>query len=221
MSDKNQKLFTPGTYTFFNEISQNNNKIWFHENKSKFEINVKQPLLALTDELEQEFGHAHIFRINRDIRFSNDKSPYKTNASFYISRGIVGLYLEVGINGVYVGGGMYEPSSDQLLRWRQLFDKDEAKEEVKKVISQLEDLGFELMTEHVLKSAPRGWKPDHKEIKFLRLQNLVMGKSLGKLTKYNFEEATNLIASAFSEIQKFNNLFDKYIGVEKKQLSRR
>jgi uncharacterized protein (TIGR02453 family) len=210
----NDVLFSKQTYQFFNEIANNNHKEWFHANKKDYEQYVKEPLKKLTQELNFEFGEAHIFRINRDVRFSNDKSPYKTSASFFINSGVGGLYFQIGGDGIYVGGGLYEPQSDQLLRWRQIFDTKE-KANIKKVIEKLEDEGFALMTEHVLKSAPRGWKPDHEEIEYLRLQNLVIGKSLGNLLNKSNQETLQIVKEVFHDIEKFNAILEKYIGASK------
>lgn len=207
-----RSLFTDQTYTFFDEITENNNKEWFHANKDRYEQFVKDPLITLTQELTFEFGQAHIFRINRDVRFSKDKNPYKNNASFFITVGVGGLYFQIDHDGVYVGGGLYEPQSDQLLRWRQIFDTKE-KSVIKKMIRELQKDGYSLMNENVLKSAPRGWKPDHAEIEYLRLRNLVIGKNLGDLTDKNAVETIQIVREAFISIQKFNQILEKYVGV--------
>ena len=65
-------------FRFYEELEENNNREWWLEHKDIYDAAVKEPLAALLSELEPEFGPAKIFRPNRDIRFSQDKSPYKT-----------------------------------------------------------------------------------------------------------------------------------------------
>ena len=80
---------------------------------------VKAPFLALSDEIEREFGPLHVFRPNRDIRFAKDKSPYKTAAAAVTeSEGGAAYYVQISSEGLYVGSGYYHLAPDQLERYR-------------------------------------------------------------------------------------------------------
>ncbi len=123
-------------FTFFKELEQNNTKEWFEANKKRFELHVKQPFYGLVDAVIQEVQRKEpeldasskncVFRIYRDIRFSKDKTPYKTHMAAHITSGkkddggMPGLYFQIGSNGGSLGGGVYQPTKDQLTLVRDL-----------------------------------------------------------------------------------------------------
>jgi uncharacterized protein (TIGR02453 family) len=121
---------------FFKELAANNNKDWFDLNRKRYEQKVKLPFQQFVQHLIHEIAKQHpvfkdltpsecIFRINRDIRFSKDKSPYKMMTSAVIapngkkSRAIHGVYFELGPEAVRVYGGIYEIDKDDLLVVRE------------------------------------------------------------------------------------------------------
>ena len=123
--------FTEEFNGFFKGLAKNNHKEWFHENKKTYDRAVKKAFAKfLTDLIEQirerfdpelylEVKNA-VFRINRDIRFSKDKSPYKLQLGAVISRGgrknmqIAGLYLQFGVGDIWIGCGFYAPNKENL-----------------------------------------------------------------------------------------------------------
>ena len=121
--------------SFFTELSKNNNKEWFDENRKRYEKNVKDPFKAfaqaLIDRISQEDQNLliepknAIFRINRDIRFSKDKTPYKNHASMALSKGgkknyaYPGIYLEFNPKVLKIYGGVFGLDKDQLNAIRQ------------------------------------------------------------------------------------------------------
>lgn len=127
--------FTEDFNNFFKGLAAHNNKDWFHENKKMYEQNVKGAFANfLTDlikkirtdydpKLDLEVKDA-VFRINRDIRFSNDKTPYKLHVSAVISRAgrkdleDPGMYIQFGVGELWIGGGMYEPTKYNLEKIR-------------------------------------------------------------------------------------------------------
>jgi len=121
---------------FFKELAANNHKDWFHANKKRYEKNVKAPFEAFVADLIKAIQTHHdpdldltpkeaIFRINRDIRFSKNKEPYKLNRSAIISRGgrrekqIPGFYLQLGVEFLSFGGGAYQLDKEALHRVRR------------------------------------------------------------------------------------------------------
>lgn len=122
-------------FDFFKELAPNNNKDWFDENRKRYKNHVKEPFDNLVEEAIEKVKEVDnriecqpkdcVFRINRDIRFSKDKTPYKMNRSAIISVGgrkrkdIPGLYFEVDCEKVRIYGGCYQPDKDQLLRIRE------------------------------------------------------------------------------------------------------
>lgn len=127
--------FTEDFELFFKELSENNNRDWFLNNKKRYERSVKQPFHAFVTDLILRMQTYDpqckiepkdaIFRINRDIRFSKDKTPYKTQVSAVIGRGgkkemaLTGMYVELGASHARVYGGVYMPSKEQLQAIRQ------------------------------------------------------------------------------------------------------
>lgn len=128
--------FEPDFISFFKELAANNHKEWFDANKKRYEKVVKAPfatfvgdlILALRPEVPDLAVEPKdcIFRINRDIRFSADKTPYKTQMSALVSPGgrkamasLTGVYVEIGPEYIGVYGGMYMPDKEQLLDVRQ------------------------------------------------------------------------------------------------------
>lgn len=128
--------FTQDYADFFKELAANNHKDWFHANKKRYQKSVKEPFETFVADLIQAVQERHdpeldltpkeaIFRINRDIRFAKDKSPYKLNRSAVISRGgrlekqVPGFYLQFGVEELWLGGGAYQPDKPYLQRLRQ------------------------------------------------------------------------------------------------------
>lgn len=123
-------------FTFFTGLKKNNSKEWFDAHRSEYERFVKEPFRELVqaliekvrtvDPLIQMQAKDAIFRINRDIRFSKDKAPYKTNMGAVISRrgrqalGYPGFYFELRSDGGAVGGGAYMPDKESLASIRDL-----------------------------------------------------------------------------------------------------
>jgi len=110
---------------FYAELEANNTKDWWAANKERYEQSVREPFSALTDALAEEFGEARIFRPYRDVRFSADKTPYKTEQGAIASAsGGAGYYLRVGSDGLVTGGGYMHGMPDQVARYRAALDAD-------------------------------------------------------------------------------------------------
>ncbi len=134
------KYFDEGFLKFFNGLQRNNNKIWFDKNKLKYETSVKKPFELLVADLILKMQKIHpgfhsevkdaIFRINRDIRFSADKTPYKTAVSAAIVQGgrknmsDPGLYIELSAGNLSIYGGVYMPDKEQLSAIRTAINSD-------------------------------------------------------------------------------------------------
>lgn len=120
--------------TFFIELASNNNKDWFDKNRDRYQNSVKIPfenlIQSVVEEIQKEVPdfevdvRKSIWRINRDIRWRTDKTPYKLTRSAFISRygrkdNRPGLYLQVGPEKVRIGGGIFSPEKDELIRIRE------------------------------------------------------------------------------------------------------
>ncbi len=126
---------TPEFFRFFEDLAANNTTDWFKAQKSRYEAVVKGPfeglvaevldkLQAIDPRLQGQEAKKCIFRLNRDIRFSADKSPYKTQAAAVFSHlgkngGMAGIYFHLGAGGNWVGGGSYMPEPADLKAIRE------------------------------------------------------------------------------------------------------
>ncbi len=125
---------------FFSELEKNNRKEWFDSNKKRYEITVKLPFIEFINEIIGRIkeddptinmtAKEAIFRINRDVRFSNDKSPYKSNTSAAISSGgkkdftSPEIYLELSHKGIGIYGGSYQPDKEYIFKIRSYISEN-------------------------------------------------------------------------------------------------
>ncbi len=128
-------FFSEDFHAFFTELNKNNNKDWFDKNRKRYEKEVKNPFKKFVEHLISKVHSIDpnvnieakdaIMRINRDIRFSKDKTPYKTQAAAVISAGgrknmsIPGQFFSLGLNGMEIYGGLYQTDKTQLYNIRQ------------------------------------------------------------------------------------------------------
>jgi uncharacterized protein (TIGR02453 family) len=173
--------FSAKVFSWFDGLEDDNSKEYFTANRETFETAVKGQLEALLEELTEEFGgEVKMFRQNRDVRFSNDKSPYKTNTYGVIYGGKIageGLYVSVSASGMYAGSGYHMLAKDQLARMRDAIANDTTGPALAKAVAGAEEAGLDIGGER-LATAPRGYPKDHARIELLRLKQLVAGKAL-------------------------------------------
>ena len=149
---------------FLQGIELDNSKAYWTANKDVYQDKVLGPMLALLAELAPEFGEGHVFRPYRDVRFSADKSPYKTNIAAHNNAG----YISLSSDALGVGAGLYMPSGDQLARFRAAIAHDRTGAQLVRVVAELRKKNIEVSAHEVLKSAPRGYSSDHPRIELLR-----------------------------------------------------
>ncbi len=174
------------TLQFLRDLVQNNNREWFQENRKKYDTakaDLENLVGGVITEVNkfQDLGNLLvkdcIFRINRDIRFSKNKAPYKSNLSAGIgpggrSSGKIDYYLHIQPDGQsFLGGGMWDPTTEQLANYRQEIDYNA--DELKAIIheSTFRDY-FPEVHGAVLKTTPKGYAKDHPEIELLRRKEL-------------------------------------------------
>jgi uncharacterized protein (TIGR02453 family) len=166
----------PEALTWFEGIEADNSRPWFQAHRDVYDRAVRGPLEALLAEVAPEFGEGTVFRPNRDTRFSNDKSPYKTAAAATIRRPTGGAYyVQVSAEGLVSGVGYYPLARDQLERFRRAIVNEGDGPELAAVVEALRAKGFNVSGHDPLKSAPRGYPKDHPRVEFLRLRDLLVG----------------------------------------------
>lgn len=208
---------------FLADLTANNERSWFQPRKADYERLLRQPFAALAAALDERFAARGIplhadpsrspYRIYRDVRFSTDKSPYKTHvgASFpWVDRADgrdrvdrpegsghgVGGYFHLAPGEIYVGGGMWHPEPARLAAFRAAVLADPAA-----VHRAIDDPGFAtafgLLSGDRLKRAPAGVPPDHPEIELLKLKDVTFGRRLSDDEALTLE-LPDLLADAFA-----------------------
>jgi len=157
---------------FYEGLEADNSKAYWTGQKAVYEDKVLRPMTELLEELGPEFGEGKIFRPYRDVRFSKDKSPYKTHMGARLGSG----YIQFSAQGLAVGGGMHEMAPDQLDRYRQAVASDQTGPGLERVIGDIEKQGIEVHGRDALKSAPRGYPADHPRVGLLRYKGIFAWK---------------------------------------------
>jgi uncharacterized protein (TIGR02453 family) len=157
---------------FYEGLAADNSRTYWTRHKALYEEQVRGPMAALVAELEPEYGEARIFRPHRDIRFSKDKSPYKTN----IGAQLGSSYIQLTARGLAAGNGMYSMTPGQLEHYRQAVASDAAGEQLEHVIAAMEKDGISAHSRDSLKTAPRGYPADHPRVGLLRHKGLFAWK---------------------------------------------
>ena len=164
--------WTDAFLDFFEGLEVDNSKGYWQAHKNVYEEQVRGPMQALLAELADEFGAAKMFRPNRDIRFSNDKTPYKTNVGAMLGHG----YVQLSAEGLAVGCGTYSFATDQLARYRRAVALDLPGEALAKIVDDVRSAGLTIAAAGTLTAAPRGYPKDHPRIELLRMKGLVTWK---------------------------------------------
>jgi len=204
---------------FLRKLKRNNNRQWFEKHKEEFETDVKLPMQSIIASLQPYFDSfapqfdinpkRSLFRIYRDIRFSKDKTPYKTHvAAHFVLRGKPkgvegsGFYLHIEPGEIFLGGGIYMPDSNQLKSIRRAI-AERSKEFLMIVRNKSFVRRFKKIEGDKLQRVPRGYDPGHSMAEWLKLKQFFVGvewkeeKCLKKLFVEEiakvYEEATPLV----------------------------
>ncbi len=183
-----------GAVDFFAELELNNSRQWWTAHAEEHARFVKGPMTALGRALAGEFGTPKVFRPFRDVRFSPDKSPYKTHQGVVVETGqSMGYYVQVSANGLMVAGGWYAGSPEQIARYRAAVSGDTSQRpvgpgprdasvdpgaELGAILATLAHDGYEIGGD-VLASRPRGVPSDHPRLDLLRHRSLTAAVDYG------------------------------------------
>ena len=159
--------FGEGAVEFYDGLEADNSKAYWTDKREIYENDVRSPMQELLAALEPEFGPGKIFRPYRDVRFSHDKTPYKTHCGAVAG----GFYVEVGSGGLVVAGGYYRMAPDQVTRFRTAVADDRRGTDLEKRLAALAADGLTVAGE-ALRTRPRGYDPGHPRIALLRHKGL-------------------------------------------------
>jgi uncharacterized protein (TIGR02453 family) len=192
-------LFTPASLRFLRALARNNRRAWFEAHRREYEALIKDPMRELVEELDVRLARLapeivgepkrSIFRIHRDVRFSEDKSPYKTQAACWFFHrdashrvgqeshgGGAGFYFQVAPGNAFSGGGIWMPPKEALGRIRDAIAERPAVFARAVSAAPVERRFGGLDEDAMLKRVPRGFAPDHPAARWLRYRSFTLGR---------------------------------------------
>ncbi len=216
-------MLQPSTIKFLKDLKKNNNKPWFDKNRKVYETakaDFLQFIQAVIDlhgkkdpSIKNLIAKDCIFRINRDIRFSKDKTPYKSNFGASINKdgrkamSAAGYYFHLDPDGSFAGGGIYMPMPDELKKVRQEIDYNFA--EFKKIINskKFKSLYGDLSksAEYSLVRVPKGYDPENPAAEYLKLKSFISMIEI-KNADLTSKDIVKKTADAFATLQPVNRI---------------
>ena len=227
--------FRPAALTFLRGLARNNKREWFEANRQRYETEVKRPLQVLVEEIDARLGEIapemvgnpkrSIFRIYRVVRFSKDKSPYKTNAAawFYhrdaghavgtaAVHGGAGFYFQIAPGECIVAGGIWMPPAAALKTLREAIADDH--EELRSILRQpaFKRAFGALSDEAVLKRTPRAFDPEHPAADLLRYKSFTVSRELSE-GDMSSAKLPDMIAKQYATMLPFVRWLNRVLGL--------
>lgn len=204
--------FPESALDFYEGLRADNSKAYWTDHRAVYDTAVRAPLQALLDELGPEFGEAKLFRPYRDVRFSKDRTPYKTAAAAAIGDDVQGgLYVQLSDEGLLVAGGAHGLATDQARRLRAAVAEDRPGTALVRLLAALEEQGFTVEGER-LKRVPPELGPDHPRADLLTLKTLWARKHLEPGPWLHGPEARDVVATAWRQVSPLNDWLARHVG---------
>jgi uncharacterized protein (TIGR02453 family) len=206
--------FGAGAVAWFEGLERDNSRAYFTATRATFDAEVRGPFEQMLEELRGEFGgELHVFRQHRDVRFSPDKSPYKTRTYGVLHAPGQGnaLYAEISAGGIYAAAGYWRMAADQLARYRDAVLGDESGEALAEAVATVERAGLELAPP-ALKTAPRGLPRDHPRVALLRYKDLIAGRRLAPGPALATRDALDHVAATWRAAGPLTAWLDAHVG---------
>jgi uncharacterized protein (TIGR02453 family) len=162
--------FPDGGLVFYEGLEADNSKTYWTENRHLYDAHIRTPMQALADELAPEFGTPKLFRPYRDVRFSTDKTPYKTHQGTVLhedGRGLGSVYVQISADGLRVAGGCWRLQPDQVERYRRAVADDVQGPRLVTAVDALRGAGWTIEGDRLVRT-PRGYPADHPRLGLLQ-----------------------------------------------------
>ena len=200
---------------WFTGLEADNSKEYFASERDFFETAIRDQMEALLTELGEQFGgEVKMFRQNRDIRFSPDKSPYKTNTYGILGGTSIaheGLYASISAAGLVAGSGYHAMARDQLDRYRDAVADDRRGPALSNAVADAEKAGLGLWGER-LATAPRGYPREHERIELLRRKSLTLGATLKFGRGIGRDRGLQFVAHTWEAAAPVTRWLDQHVG---------
>jgi uncharacterized protein (TIGR02453 family) len=207
--------FSLAATEFFEDLEDQNTREFWLAHKAVFEREVREPMAALLESLPEKYQPFKVFRMNRDVRFSADKSPYKTMHG--AAHGMPGAvqYLHLDASGLMVACGNYMMQSAELERYRQAVAEDSSGEELLEILAALRRRrslrvgpgGFE-----PLKTVPRGFPRDHPRADLLRQKGIIAARTRPAAELQNGTRVRTFVVETFDMCADLTDWLKRYVG---------
>jgi uncharacterized protein (TIGR02453 family) len=207
--------FRPAATHFFEDLEDQNTREFWLANKEVFDREVREPMAALLDSLPEEYQPFKVFRMNRDVRFSADKSPYKIMHG--AAHGIPGAvhYLHLDASGLMVACGNYMMQSEELERYRLAVADDASGEELTEILAALRrrrSLEVGPGGPEPLKTVPRGYPRDHPRAALLRQKGLIAMRTRPASELQNGPRLRSFVLETFEMCSDLTDWLGRYVG---------
>lgn len=197
---------------FYEGLEADNSKAYWTDHKPVYDEQVHGPMVQLLAELEDEFGPGKVFRPYRDVRFSRDKTPYKTWCGGVVEdRRGDGFYVQVGAEGLLVASGYWDTRSDQVERYRSAVADDRRGGELTAILGRLAGQGF--TTEgHRLKRPPRGFDAEHPRVELAKHKTLYGARRWPPDEVLHTPECLDRVRDGWRAVRPLSRWLDEHVG---------
>jgi uncharacterized protein (TIGR02453 family) len=201
---------------FLEGLEADNSKSYWTEHREVYDSSLKGPMEALIGEVDARFRPLRMFRPHRDVRFSKDKSPYKTNIAAAGERqGGTVYYVHLSSAGLLVGGGAYMLAVDQIARFRAAIADDRSGGEFLKLVDHFAKAKGAVLNsggDAPLKTAPKGYAREHPRIEYLRWKGAAVFHEFGTPKWLHTVAAKSKIEAAWTACDPLNEWLDRHVG---------
>jgi uncharacterized protein (TIGR02453 family) len=204
---------------FYEGLEADNSKTYWTRHRDVYDTHVKAPLQALVDELAAEFGPAKLFRPYRDVRFSHDKTPYKTHQGAVVhpeGRGTGAWYVQLSADGLMVAGGAWRLESDQVARFRRAVADDVQGTRLAAEVDRLTAAGWEIGGER-LSRIPSGFSADTDRADLLRHKSLHASRRWEPADWLHDRRALQEVRTSWRDVVALNTWLADNVGATTKE----
>jgi uncharacterized protein (TIGR02453 family) len=194
---------------FYRGLEADNSKAYWLAHRHVYETKVLHPMTELLDELAEEFGHGRVFRPYRDVRFSADKSLYKTAIGATLPSG---GYVQLSARGLAACAGYHRLTPDQLERYRRAVDNEQSGEALRASIAEVEAHGIEITVRDAVKTVPRGYPKQHPRADLLKNKDLAAWTEWGTEAWLQSAEAKDRLIGFFHDARPLTAWLDANVG---------
>lgn len=205
--------FSPGAMEFYDQLEASNTREWWLEHRATYTQLLHEPMSELLAALGDEFGQARIFRPHRDVRFSKDKTPYKTHIGAIVQiEDAVGYYVQISAQGLMTAGGWYSPLGQQTQRFRAAIDSPAVAVLDSAIAALPRSRPPFVIDGSPLKTRPRGVPADHPRLEQLRMTQFIISREHGNPTWLNTPTVISKVRQDFRRMAPIVEWLGDHVG---------